>query len=190
MFYRYGILIILSACICSCSKSRRIIASHRADESIDVIAFGSCNKQDSAQLIWNVISKNNPDLWIWLGDNIYGDSDDTAVLASKYRMQMQNAAYAEFAAQVRIIGTWDDHDYGINDGGRNFPIKNESKNLLLQFLNIKGDAEVRKHDGVYQSYLFGNGKQQVKIILLDTRYFRDTLNYRQAKSTNQDYFSK
>ena len=28
-----------------------------------------------------------------------------------------DSAYINFTKKVPIIGTWDDHDYGLNDGG-------------------------------------------------------------------------
>ncbi|MFT2009284.1 hypothetical protein ACMA1I_11470 [Pontibacter sp. 13R65] len=51
-----------------------------------VIAFGSCNRQNLPQPMWSAIMNDKPNLWIWLGDNIYGDSDDMAFLKGKYDM--------------------------------------------------------------------------------------------------------
>jgi len=38
---------------------------------------------------------------------------------------------------------------------------------------VPEDAAVHGHEGSYQSYLVGEGEQSLKIILLDSRYFRD-----------------
>jgi alkaline phosphatase D len=76
---------------------------------------------------------------------------------------------------VPVIGIWDDHDYGINDGGKLFHKKKESRDLMLDFLDVEDNANVRKREGGYQSYTIGQEGRQVKVILLDTRYFRDTL---------------
>ena len=40
---------------------------------LEVIAFGSCNRDELPQPLWPVIAEENPDLWIWAGDNIYAD---------------------------------------------------------------------------------------------------------------------
>ena len=37
------------------------------------IAFGSCCDQDKPQPIWDAIIETQPELFIFLGDNIYGD---------------------------------------------------------------------------------------------------------------------
>jgi alkaline phosphatase D len=139
------------------------------------IAFGSCSRHTSENQLWNEVNKLSPDIWIWAGDNIYADTHDMAKMRENYDRQKNRPGYKQLEAKSIIYGTWDDHDYGINDGGKFFSKKNESKNELLKFLNVPEDAEVRNHEGVYQSYVTGAGKRKVKIILLDTRYFRDTL---------------
>ncbi len=142
---------------------------------LSTIAFGSCNKQHEPQPLWQPILANKPDLWIWMGDNIYGDTDDMEEMKSMYIQQKQQPDYQKFYEQVPVIGIWDDHDYGINDGGKGFHKKKESRDLMLDFLDVETTAPVREREGGYQSYNIGPEGQQVKVILLDTRYFRDTL---------------
>lgn len=144
-------------------------------EKVSTIAIGSCNRQDRPQEMWPFIQQKNPDLWIWLGDNIYGDSEDMRVLYDKYMLQKFGDAYSAFRAEVPVIGIWDDHDYGVNDGGKEYSMRDSSKSLMLDFLDVPRDAEVRHRQGAYQSYTFGPEGQQVKVLLLDTRYFRDSL---------------
>lgn len=139
------------------------------------IAFGSCSKQTSREQLWREIAQQNPNVWMWLGDNVYADTHNMDTLRRDYDIQKNNPEYKVITQASTIIGTWDDHDYGTNDGGKTYSKRDQSKEELLRFLDVPADAEVRKHPGVYQSFLFGEGKQSVKIILLDTRYFRDTL---------------
>jgi alkaline phosphatase D len=146
-----------------------------ANNTLTTIAFGSCNKQNKPQPIWDVVLQDEPDLWIWLGDNIYGDTDDMNLLKSKYDQQLAQTKYQQLMKTCPIIGVWDDHDYGLNDGGKEWSKKDESKELMLDFLKVDKNAAVRKRKGAYQSYTFGEKGQLVKIILLDTRYFRDKL---------------
>lgn len=159
------------------------VALGQTDKVISRIAFGSCSHQDDSVQMWRAIINQKPDVWIWLGDNIYGDTEDMTLLEGKYDLQKDHPDYQELLQLCPVIGTWDDHDYGVNDGDKSFLKKKESKELALQFLDVPKKAEVRKREGLYQSFEFGKGDQLIKIILLDTRYFRDTLLRSTEKST-------
>jgi alkaline phosphatase D len=152
-----------------------------AQEKIFKIAFGSCSRETSKAQLWQEILSKNPDVWMWIGDNVYADTHNMDSMRSAYDIQKSHPDYQQLIKTTTILGTWDDHDYGVNDGGKFFSKKDQSKEELLRFLNVPAHADVRKHKGVYQSYLFGEGQQLTKIILLDTRYFRDTL----AKSSKK-----
>lgn len=142
---------------------------------LEAIAFGSCNKTSLPQNIWLSIEQTEPDLWVWLGDVIYADTDDMDRMEEMYNNQKVVPEYATFVKSTPIIGIWDDHDYGQNDGGKDFKAKEESQQLFLDFLDIPKKAEVRNTEGIYQSYTIGQDDKTVKFILLDTRYFRDNL---------------
>lgn len=142
---------------------------------IKTIAFGSCSHEDDTEQMWSDVIAQKPDLWIWMGDNIYGDSPDMNVLKAKYDLQKAQPGYQQLINTCPIVGTWDDHDYGINDGGKFFRQKEASKKLALDFLDVPAKAKVRKREGIYDSYAFGTPGKQVKVILLDTRSFRDTV---------------
>ncbi|MDF2157726.1 alkaline phosphatase D family protein [Algoriphagus sp. CAU 1675] len=155
----------------SCQKKEAEVFS----TPIETIAFGSCNRQNLPQPLWRPIIEDHPDLWVWMGDNIYGDSPIMDTLKAKYDLQNQVLDYQELKKSTPIIGIWDDHDYGINDGGKQFAQKEASKQLMLDFLGVPEDAPERKREGAYSSHLFGQGENLVKVLLLDARYFRDTL---------------
>ncbi len=139
-----------------------------------VVAFGSCNREERPQGYWETIGSHRPAAWLWLGDNVYADSPDTAVIAAAYDRQKQDPNYRAFRKGVKhIYGIWDDHDYGKNDAGKEWPIRAESRNLMLRFLDVPRSNPVWTREGGYQSYTIGEGEQRIKIILLDTRYFRD-----------------
>jgi len=146
---------------------------------IQVIALGSCNRTSEPQEYWKTIALQDPNLWIWLGDIIYGDSENPEVLKRKYDRQLASSDYQEFASDVPIIGIWDDHDYGVNNGGKEYKIKDDSRDLLFDFLDVADNYKAKQ--GAYQSYTFGR-KPQIKIILLDARYFRDLVRYRDRKT--------
>jgi alkaline phosphatase D len=145
------------------------------DRVMQTISLGSCDDQTKDQRMWAAIEQANSDLWIWLGDNIYSDTEDMQLMETNWRLQKQGLAYQAFRKKTPVIGIWDDHDYGVNDGDKNYPPKKASQQLLLDFLDVPKNAPVRKREGAYQSFTFGPAGKQVKIILLDGRYFRDEL---------------
>lgn len=85
----------------------------------------------------------------------------------------KNIAYENLRNNTRkIMGVWNDHDYGIENGDWNFSNKNVTKKLFLDFLGERRGSERREHyEGVYASYYLGE-KKRVKVILLDVRYNR------------------
>lgn len=146
-----------------------------AARAITRIAFGSCNREDLPQPLWPEIAAQDPQLFIWLGDNIYGDTYDMAVMRAKYEQQLRNPHYRQFIRAVPVIGTWDDHDYGLNDGGREYTARAASQQVTLDFLGEPEGTARRRQEGIYASYTYGPADRQIKVILLDTRYHRDPI---------------
>ncbi len=140
-----------------------------------IIAFGSCSHEYDSVQMWDNIIEHQPITWIWMGDNIYGDSYDMDVLKAKYSQQKLRPSYQNLILSTKIYGIWDDHDFGVNDGGKEYPMKVESKKLMLQFLDIPNSDEVWEREGAYQSHLIEDNGIKIKLILLDTRYFRDSV---------------
>ncbi|MCB9644217.1 MAG: alkaline phosphatase family protein [Myxococcales bacterium] len=137
------------------------------------VGFGSCNKQDADQSYWSTISSKGPKLWIWGGDIIYADTRDMNELQQDYQKLKSAPAYKSFAEKVPIIGIWDDHDYGENDAGKEYPKKVESQQHFLDFMGEPQDSPRRKQQGVYTAYEYPVGQRKLKVILLDTRYDRE-----------------
>lgn len=156
----------------SCGSSSRINSENEADF---VIAFGSCNREDAPQPLWSAILKNDPDVFLWGGDNIYSDTDDAEKMKADYLVQKQNKDYQKVLNQTTVLATWDDHDYGLNDGGKEWHFKEESQQLFLDFMDVPANSKRRSREGVYHAEEFETPKGSIKVILLDTRYFRDEL---------------
>jgi alkaline phosphatase D len=158
-------------------KNKSSVSHFRPDSNkvIENIVFGSCSNQAMDQTYWNIIASKNPDLFIWMGDVIYSDTEDMDEHKKQYDILKSKADYSSFIQKISVIGIWDDHDYGVNDGGANYPKKNDSKKLFLDFLDIPSKDKVNKHQGLYTSYTFGQDMRTVKIYLLDARYFRSEL---------------
>ena len=139
------------------------------------ISFGSCNNQRIQNKLFDDIVKNNPEIFIWGGDIIYSDTDKPSVLATNFQKFKQDSTYQQFLKKVKVIGTWDDHDYGLNDGGFENPIKEEAKQTFLDFFDVQKQDKRREQEGVYSSTMIKKDSNSIKIILLDTRYFRTKL---------------
>lgn len=162
------VLLILGAC-------QKPVATSETETPLTTIAFGSCNREDLPQPLWEPIVQTNPQVWIWLGDNIYGDSDTMAVLQRKYNMVQAEPGYQKLKATADIIGVWDDHDYGKNDAGKEYEMKEESAKLFWDFIGEPANSPRRKQEGVYSAHTYGPKGKKVKVILLDSRYHRDSL---------------
>jgi len=137
------------------------------------ISFGSCNRHDLEQALWDDIVSQNPDAWLWLGDIIYGDTENMDIFKSKYDAQLEQVWYARLKESTKIYGTWDDHDYGKNNAGKEFSKKKETRDLLFNFLEVPITNDAWTREGAYQSYIIKDQDITVKLILLDCRYFRD-----------------
>lgn len=148
-------------------------AAYDTASPLERIAFGSCSRVDLPQPLWSPINAADPDLWVWLGDNIYADEDFLSVARGMYEAQLAMPEYAHLLQTTPVIGTWDDHDYGANDAGKENPLRVQSQVELLDFLGEPQGSERRRQEGVYASYTYGEAPNRTKVILLDTRYHRD-----------------
>lgn len=145
-------------------------------KTIQTIAFGSCVKQYLPQPIWDSIIESQPQVFIFLGDNIYGDTTDMEKLYAKYQQLGAIAGYKRLKADCEILAIWDDHDYGKNDAGAEFTKKAESQKIFLDFFDEPMDSHRRNTPGIYDAKIIGDKGQRVQFLLLDTRYFRSPLH--------------
>ena len=140
-----------------------------SDTSVTKIAFGSCrDSRDKDQSMLEVILEYKPDVFIFLGDNIYGDTADMELLKKKYAVLENEPGFQKVRAQTKVLATWDDHDYGINDGGNSYSKRQESQQIFLDFFDEPKDSVRRTRPGIYTSYSFGVEGKTVQIILLGT----------------------
>jgi alkaline phosphatase D len=141
------------------------------------IAFGSCAHQDKPQPIWDTILGYRPELFIFAGDNVYGDVSSEAMteLRAAYARAAAIEGHAKLRRAVPVLATWDDHDYGRNDAGAEYPLRDVSQRIMLDFFDEPADSPRRQRPGVYRADVFGPVGRRVQVILLDTRYFRSAL---------------
>lgn len=145
----------------------------QSPQALSRIAFGSCNKQNLPQPLWRKLGEEAPELFVWTGDVVYADTRDMGKLAGIYRQQLEQPEYRTFLASgSAVIGVYDDHDYGENNGDSSYPPKATAQKLFLDFIGEPVGSARRAQEGIYTSYLAGPAGQRVKFIMLDTRYHR------------------
>jgi alkaline phosphatase D len=136
------------------------------------IGFGSCHHQNHPAPIWERVIATKPELFVMLGDNVYGDirNGDPNELAGAYLKLGKHTGFASARAAFPFLAIWDDHDYGVNDGGANYRFQAEAATLFRQFW---ARPEARQPDGgIYDSETVGPPGKRVQFILLDTRSFK------------------
>lgn len=154
------------------------IVTRRAnlDQSMTRIALGSCLRENRPQPIWREVRSAEPELFIHLGDNIYGDTANMSEMRSKYGRLWGDSGYQALRRDVPVIATWDDHDFGKNNAGVEFSAKAASKEVFCDFFGEPATSERRRRPGgIYTSYTYGPPGRRLQIILLDVRYDRTTL---------------
>jgi alkaline phosphatase D len=146
---------------------------HRAS-SLTRIGFGSCINTQSHPMLDRTLTLPF-EFFILLGDNIYADTTNMAVMAEKYRVRKDSAFFQALRQKGPVLATWDDHDFGANDAGASYPMKEQAQKLFLDFMDEPPEAPRRKREGIYDAHLFGPPERRVQVLMLDTRYFRSTL---------------
>ena len=138
--------------------------------------LGSCLDQDREQSIWSSIKKEELDGFIFLGDNVYGDLPNGKLLKMERAYQIQKKRLPSWLMDEKeILAIWDDHDFGLNDGGGDYPYKKDAEKMFLNFWNIPQTDLRRNREGIYFKQTKEIEGTKVEIIGLDTRYFRSKL---------------
>jgi len=139
-------VLLLVAVVWQCDANELTVAQ---EPTVSRILFGSCIKQDQPMPILNTIVKREPDLFIFLGDNIYADTTDMNVMRAKYEKLGADAGFTKLLKTCSVLATWDDHDYGANDAGAEYSHRVESQTIFLDFWG-DGEESVRRHrPGIY-----------------------------------------
>ena len=82
---------------------------------------------------------------------------------------------------IPVIANWDDHDYGVNNGGRDYPFKNESRAIFRAFFGSNQNENYHPAGIGLASFFTIYG---FNFFLLDNRTFRTTT----GSSTQQRHY--
>jgi alkaline phosphatase D len=141
------------------------------------IGLGSCIDQNKPQPIWDAVLAAQPGLFLFGGDNVYASPQpwSRAALDAAYATQARVPGFARLRQAAPHLAIWDDHDYGLNDGGAEFAHKQSAKDAFLDFWQVPADDERRGREGLYTARSFGPAGRRLQVIVLDGRWFRSPL---------------
>ena len=157
-------LVLMAACL-GCG-----VASGADVERIAVL--GCVRQNEPAPALQKVLAAK-PDLCLWIGDNVYADTETSPdAIRACYETLAAKPGFRELRAAAPWVATWDDHDFGRNDGGGGYPLKAASRALFREFWD-HGQEIPADRDGVYFAKTFPAHGKTLQIVLLDTRYNRE-----------------
>lgn len=139
------------------------------------IGFGSCSDPTAPLDLLEVATALEPELYLWLGDNVYADTVDEPVMREAYHALARAPEVERLLRQAHFLATWDDHDFGWNDAGRDYPMRETSREIFLEFWREPPASERWDRDGIYAAYRYEEDGHSLQVVLLDTRYNRDPL---------------
>ncbi|ALS97552.1 alkaline phosphatase D family protein [Lacimicrobium alkaliphilum] len=136
-----------------------------------LLGFGSCARWQEFpdQPIWDALDRWDPDLFCWLGDNIYADTVEPGIMSDLYKIQRSVPELQGFCSRVPQLAIWDDHDYGLNNSDKDNPMKEESLKLFKRYW-ANPSYGTEQSPGVFFQYNYAG----VDFFFLDNRYHRDS----------------
>lgn len=151
-----------------------VAAATPPPQEVRRVAFGSCLKPHFPQPVWDAVMRARPDLFLFIGDAVYGgDSDGTLRAAwTAFRVYPR---LSEIRRGLTFLATWDDGELGRNDGGADSPLREAARRYFLDAFGEPQDSPRRTRGGMWDSRLFGPDGQRTQVILLDTRSLRGPL---------------
>jgi alkaline phosphatase D len=141
------------------------------------IGVFSCCDQTQPQPLWNAVLAEAPDHLVFAGDNVYASRQpfDIAELRAAYAQQARVESFRRVRERIAHSAIWDDHDYGLNDGGAEFAHKQASKDAFLDFWAVPAADDRRAREGLHHAAWVQPGGRRVQLIVLDTRWWRSAL---------------
>jgi len=141
------------------------------------VAVGSCLRYAPGGPALADIAEHDPDVMLWLGDNIYADTEDMTEMRAIYEGLAENPRFQALAASTETMAVWDDHDMGWDNANATWPHRDAAKVEFLRFWGAAPEDPRWDQPGVYSARTFGTGDRTVQVILLDNRYNLDPWDY-------------
>lgn len=142
-------------------------------QKVERVALLGCIKQYNKVPALKDYHELNADLYLWIGDNVYADTEEDPTHIKKcYDKLAKKKYFQKVRSQGMHIATWDDHDYGLNNAGRHYPFKEQSRKYFIDFWELEKEIPDDR-EGIYYSKMYEHGGKKLQIIMLDVRYNRD-----------------
>lgn len=162
-------------------RTFRALDTKKKNMSILVASCMSDGYNSVGEVMWPKAFSHNPDVAFLTGDNIYADIFSGLYLGSFAKVNPMHLwnRYVDHAMSLKvnfmreltpIYVTWDDHDFGKNNGGREFPYVKQSKQLLNTFFARGNLGDLNYGPGVSSLVSLGG----MNFFFLDGRSFRDS----------------
>jgi alkaline phosphatase D len=128
--------------------------------------FGSCARQEHPQDIFAPIALFRPDLFLFLGDNHYGDA--TQLDSHRWHeLNLRASGRGPLLASVPTLAIWDDHDFLGNDSDGTYTGGDVARRAFTELWANPAYGE--DGEGVYFRHSYGD----VDFFMLDGRSDRD-----------------
>ncbi len=127
--------------------------------------------------IFETMAKTPASFHIWMGDNWYTrEVDYGSVWGLNYRASRDRGQkiIQPFMAAMPQYAIWDDHDFGPNDAGKSYLLKEESRNIFKNYSLNPSYGEEGK--GIYTQFSYSD----VDFFLTDDRYFRSNPDFKDS----------
>jgi alkaline phosphatase D len=127
--------------------------------------------------IFETMAKERSAFMLWLGDIWYTrEVDYYSEWGLWYRASHDRAlpVLQDFLKAMPQLATWDDHDYGPNDIGKNYILKEVSRNVFMKYFCNSSYGE--NGQGVYTMTTWGDAD----IFITDDRWWRSADNIKDS----------
>jgi alkaline phosphatase D len=131
------------------------------------LLLGSCSPCSEHQ-VFATMAALKPDMVFFMGDTPYIDHQELAVMRHSHRQFLSIPSMKKLLATTPFSGTWDDHDFGMNDSDGTFKARASSGQVFREYRPQFSYGNGR--EGVYSQVRFG----PVEVFLLDCRWFSAT----------------
>jgi alkaline phosphatase D len=141
--------------------------------TISRIAIIGCHQQPNPAPALVRYVEAKPQLTLWVGDNVYADTkDDPSHIERCYAVLESKPGFKELRDISTFMAVWDDHDYGLNDGGNDYALREKSQAIFRKFWRHENRIPADR-PGVYHAQIFGETGRRLQVIMLDGRFNRE-----------------
>ena len=133
--------------------------------------------------IFTEIARRQPQLMLWLGDNVYlrpADFYSRAGMSDRYRQLRALPELQSLLTSSAHYAIWDDHDYGDNDSNRSYRMRGDSLDLFRLYWPNPSYG-LPEQPGIFTRFVWSD----VEFILTDNRYSRAA---NELADPGRDYF--